>query len=89
MSDTKRVAEAVIRRGGATAEEIAPEFPELTITQVRRAMTNAAYRGLLAKLKDGGGSRRRVRSPGKSPNTYGAPPVAPMKPPADVFRVWG
>lgn len=68
MSLIKQVSQAITRRGTGTAESIAHEFPDHTITQVRVALVNACRTGQLRAIRRGASQGRGL---GRLPTTYG------------------
>lgn len=89
MSLIKQVTQAITRRGSGTAQDIHPEFPDVTLDQVRRALTNACRTGELQSIRRGAGLGR---ARGRLPTTYGPPShqtVPPLNTRMPVNSVWG
>ena len=82
MSLIKQVSEAITRRGSGTAQDIHPEFPDVTLDQVRRALTNACRTGQLQSIRRGAGLGR---ARGRLPTTYG--PVHDIELPLNSGRM--
>lgn len=87
MSLIKAVTAAIARRGSGTANDIHPEFPDVTLEQVRRALVNACRMGQLQPIRRGVGLGR---AKGRTPTTYG--PLLAHVPPFNcrlpVNSVW-
>jgi hypothetical protein len=64
------VGEAVLRRGTATVDDIAPLFPCTDRHRLNKALCNAKNRGLIRLITKG---RGKGRNGGSTPGTWGAP----------------
>jgi hypothetical protein len=70
MSLYQEVAEAALRRGSATAEDLQPQFQHLTLKQIEKALNNAVWHGLIVCV---GRAPRVPGVTGTPPGIYGMP----------------